>query len=611
MDVNTAALTGRVRFAIEGAHRKPWYSSTKSVTAMTESPERIAGNILGVFDDYQHRFARLTGKAADRFLQSDWAGMRRDALDRLDLYPRQVALALSQLGTESGEADWRAVKSAYASAIAGRLDAELAETFYNSVVRRAFNVIGVDAGIEFTADDFQIPRIEDRHCPICTAYAPVVPASGFSDLFRDILAVHRNTFHYRDLARDAERIAHAVTAHLETRCHGSASDLSIASPEMIDAVFYRDQAAFLIGRFRCGDTLVPLVIALVNHGNGIAVDAVLLTSEEISILFSFTRSYFHVRVDHPAEMVNFLKTLIPPKRVSEIFTSLGFHKHGKAELFRELTRAMETSDDPFDIAPGERGMVMLVFTLPSFDVVFKVIKDQFEYPKQTSRDAVRSSYDLVFRHDRAGRLVDAQEFEHLDFPLSRFSPALLEEFRKSARQTVEIRGDRVIIRHLYTERRLIPLDIYLKTSPPADAGDALLDYGKCIKELAATNIFPGDLFLKNFGVTRHGRVVFYDYDELCLLTDCRFRALPPPRDFDDEMASAPWFFVDENDVFPEEFPTFLRFPENLKSLFFHRHGDLFTPDFWQRIQEKLRSGAIIPIVPYRESRRFKTPSEGG
>jgi len=200
--------------------------------------------------------------------------------------------------------------------------------------------------------------------------------------------------------------------------------------------------------------------------------------------------------------------------------------------------------------------------------------------------------------------VDAQEFEHMEFDRNRFSEELLDEFCKSARNTVIIEGDRVIIRHLYTERRLTPLDIYVREAPEDAARNAVLDYGRAMKELAATNIFPGDLFLKNFGVTRHGRVVFYDYDELCLLTECNFRKIPKSRGYDDEMSSAPWFHVDAHDVFPEEFRTFLRFPPHLGAVFDSAHADLFDVAFWQDMQEQLRSGAVIHIFPYRPESRF-------
>lgn len=567
-----------------------------------------ASLIENAYDDYQDQFLNITKRSGNRFNRRDWPGVYQDALERLDLYARVVKHTVTalrgRLGNRLNESSVGAgMKSAYAGIIRSRDDVELAETFFNSVVRRIYAIVGVAPHLEFVASEFKIPRIEDRDCPACSVYVPSYETDGLLCMFREMLSVYSAELHFSDPAADARRIAGRVEAHLlETAGRGGFRPNIV---EMITSVFYRDKAAYIIGRMRIGDRIQPLVIAFLSKPGGVAADAVLMAESDITILFSFTRSYFHVAVDKPMELINFLKTLMPLKRTSEIYTSIGFHKHGKSELYRELTRSLETSSDHFEIARGEKGMVMLVFTLPSFDVVFKIIKDRFEFPKSTNSREVRNRYKLVFRHDRAGRLVDAQEFQDLAFDTSRFSAALLKEFREIAGSTVVIEKDRLRIRHVYTERRLTPLDLFLKEAPEEDAREAVIDYGRAVRELAATNIFPGDLFLKNFGVTSHGRVVFYDYDELCLLTDCKFRKMPPARGYDDEMSLEPWFFVDDNDIFPEEFRTFLRFPDHLKAAFEEAHADLFDAAYWRGIQERLKSGAVMHIFPYRERLRFQ------
>jgi len=565
-----------------------------------------AAFIREAYDAYQARFLHITKRSPDRFNRRDWNGAYQDALERLDLYTRVVKRTVSTLRRRLGDclnlsAEGPGMKAAYADLIRSRDDVELAETFFNSVVRKIFAVVGVAPCLEFVASEFKIPRIEDRTCPVCDVFRPDSGSDGLVHMFRNILGCYGAEICFRDPDADARRIAERVALTLRD----VAGDVRPDTVEMITSVFYRDKAAYIIGRMRIGNWIQPLVVAFLSRPEGAVADAVLTDKSDVSILFSFTRSYFHVVVDKPMELVNFLKTLTPLKRVSELYTAIGFHKHGKSELYRELTRSLDVSSDRFDIARGEKGMVMLVFTLPSFDVVFKIIKDRFDYPKTTSSREVRNRYKLVFRHDRAGRLVDAQEFQELTFDTSRFSPALLKAFRVTASETVMIRKDQLRIRHLYTERRLTPLDIFIEEASISDAREAVLDYGRSIKELAATNIFPGDLFLKNFGVTSHGRIVFYDYDELCLLTDCNFRKLPPARGYDDEMSSEPWFFVDDKDIFPEEFRTFLRFPDHLRTVFENAHADLFDVDFWRDIQDRLKTGAVIHIFPYRESLRFR------
>jgi isocitrate dehydrogenase kinase/phosphatase len=369
-------------------------------------------------------------------------------------------------------------------------------------------------------------------------------------------------------------------------------------------VFYRGKGAYLVGRLRRAGERTPIALAIRHPATGLRLDAALLTEDEVSILFSFTRSYFHVDVDRPHELIVFLRSILPHKPVAELYISIGYNKHGKTELYRDLLRHLQTTDDQFQPAPGDKGMVMAVFTLPSLEVVFKIIRDKFDYPKTATRQEVMEKYQLVFKHDRAGRLVDAQEFEHLSFDRARFAPALLDEFRAVAGDSVRVTGDRVVIRHLYTERRMTPLNLYLRQATGAEAREAVLDYGQAVKDLAATNTFPGDMLLKNFGVTRHGRVIFYDYDELCRVTDCRFRDLPRASGDDEEFSAEPWFYVGPNDIFPEEFIRFLGFPDHLRKVFLDAHSDLLRADFWRELQARLNAGEIVDIYPYRHGRRL-------
>jgi isocitrate dehydrogenase kinase/phosphatase len=360
-----------------------------------------------------------------------------------------------------------------------------------------------------------------------------------------------------------------------------------------------------VGRLLTSAGAVPLVLPLVNDERGLRVDAALRTSDEASVVFSFTRSYFHVEVECPRAMVELLRSLMPRKPVDELYTSLGYHKHGKTELVRALLRHMETHDARFEVAEGDKGLVMTVFALPTLNVVFKIIKDRFGPPKQTTRQEVMEKYHLVFVRDRVGRLADAQEFEGLSFGRDRFSSELLAELLADCGGSVRLEGDQVLFRHLYTERRVTPLNLYLRQVDEAGAVDAVLDYGQAIRDLAAANIFTGDMLLKNFGVTRHGRVIFYDYDELCLLTECRFREIPVSRHEEDEYSAEPWFPVGEHDVFPEEFGAFLTIPGRAGEAFRASHGELLTVEYWRRMQRLAEAGEVVDIFPYRPGRRLR------
>jgi isocitrate dehydrogenase kinase/phosphatase len=243
-------------------------------------------------------------------------------------------------------------------------------------------------------------------------------------------------------------------------------------------------------------------------------------------------------------------------------------------------------------------MVMAVFNMPSDNLVFKVIRDRFAKPKRTTRSEVIAKYDYIYRHDRTGRLPDTQTFEHLRFNTGCFKPEVVDELRRTAAGSVAIAGDELTLKFVYVERRVVPLDVYLQTAAPDQAAAAVIDFGQAIRDMAASNIFPGDMLIKNFGVTELGRVIFYDYDEVCPLTACRFRRQPQAHSYEDEMAAAPWYLVEENDVFPEEFRSFLGLKPALRQVFMDHHADIFTPEFWQAHQKRIRSGELAHVYPY-------------
>ncbi len=554
--------------------------------------------LLESFESLMVQYRAMSARARARFSRREWAEFRADSARRLDLYGNSVERALARvgaiLGPETGNRSaWQVLRDVYAPSVAGRPDAELAETFFNSLTRRIFQTVGVDPAVEFVGPPAERPA----HGPPWTLTLRIERGNdGLEGTFRRLLRSFPFAAPWDDVEGDARRIADRVRETLDER--------TVRAVEVVRHAFFREQGAHLVGKLEtdCGET--PFLAALRNPEGKIVVDAVLLTADEVSIVFSFARSYFFVVVDRPRELVDFLRTIMPRKAIAELYNAIGWNKHGKTELYRSILHHLETTDDRFRVAEGQRGMVMAVFTLPGFDVVFKVLRDRFQEPKTVTHREVREKYRLVFRHDRAGRLVDAQEFEHFEFDRDRFEPALLSELLETASEAVSIRDGRVDVKHLYTERRLRPLDLYMRAAPFEAAREAVLDYGQALKDLAATNIFPGDMLLKNFGVSRHGRLIFYDYDELCLLTDCRFRELPAPRDDWDDGAAEPSFYVAERDVFPEEFRAFLGLEGRLLDVFLEAHRDLLTPAYWRRIQERIRCGEVMDVLPYRAERRL-------
>lgn len=572
--------------------------------ADTDVARLMANAILDALIAYHAEFKKITRWAKQHFEQCQWHELHQDSEQRLELYRDSVGRAVSaaneSLGSRTHDKEfWAEVKDHYTQFIAERDDFDIAQSFYNSVVMRVVPAPGLDADVHYVGTELDPPPPYTGE----RVYRTYPKRDSTQAVVQEMLLECGFACPYEDLDGSIGRVAEEIDASLQQDGEDGQAE-RIERVEMAEPVFYRGKGAYLVGRICTNFRCVPLVIALLNGEQGIYIDAVLLTEDEVSIVFSFARSYFHVEVAKPRALVRFLKAIMPLKPIAELYISLGYNKHGKTELYRNLMRHLDNAPDKFQIARGERGMVMVVFTLPSYDVVFKIIKDYFDYPKTTTRQEVRNRYYLVFKHDRGGRLVDAQEFEHLRFDGALFEPALLEELLRVAGSTVSVEGEQVVIKHLYTERRLMPLNLYLEEADEESAVEAVIDYGQTIKDLAATNIFPGDILLKNFGVTRHRRVVFYDYDELCLLTDCNFRKMPESDDPFEDMAPEPWFSVGEHDVFPEELSTFLGLAPRLRDVFIQHHGDLFEVEFWAELSAKHLAGEVIEILPYKESRRL-------
>ncbi|MEA2002366.1 MAG: bifunctional isocitrate dehydrogenase kinase/phosphatase [Actinomycetota bacterium] len=564
---------------------------------MTGSRDPIAQIARSAFDGYTTEFAAITARAGGRFAARDWHGLQEDSTERLELYNLRVGQAVvemtNMLGVSVSQPEaWGMARKAYGLLVADSPDAEIAKTFFSSITRRVLKTEGTDPVVEFTDDAPSSPSGEPNLVHFESA--------PLADMLVELLTKTDFGAAWQNLERDVRLAAREIERRLAL--HGESKPVDTI--EAFPAPFFRGRAAYLVGTMTAGALSLPLAIAIHHTSRGLIVGAVLVEQDDISVLFSYTRSSFLVVTIHPGELVNYLRRLMPHRKPAELFTAIGYNKHGKTERYRDLRRFIEGSGEQFEYARGIRGMVMIVFTLPGYDAVFKVIRDRFPYPKQTTRRQIMAKYRLVFRHDRAGRLIDAHEFEHMRFSRTRFNEDLLAELEDLASRSVTVGEDVVTLHHVYVERKVIPLDIYLRESNPVKARAAVVDYGRAIKNLAMSDIFPGDMLLKNFGVTGSGRVVFYDYDELSSVTECNFRELPQTGDPDREMSADPWFGVGDSDIFPEEFRNFLGIRGELREVLEQHHGDLFGVRFWQRVQHRIEAGEVIEIFPYKRSRRL-------
>jgi isocitrate dehydrogenase kinase/phosphatase len=561
----------------------------------------IAQTILQGFDAQYGRFLEVTSGAQQRFEQADWLAVQQAMKQRIHLYDHHVGLVVSQLKRITGpyfydSAFTTRVKRCYSELLPDYPRGEIAESFFNSVYCRIFKHRELTEERLFIFSE-QHPESAKR---LSRPLARVTnPGADLLNMLHKLLFELPLRLPWEDLHRDTLAIVEALT---ESFPHDS---LDQAEFEVATEIFYRNKAAWLIGKIRLSGKSYPFLLPIHQDAHGkLFVDACLTQHDDASIVFGFARAYFMVYAPHPGALVEWLREILPSKTTAELYSAIGCQKHAKTECYRDHLRYMASSNESFIIAPGVKGMVMLVFTLPGSDKVFKVIKDRFVPPKQVTEQRVRDCYQLVKEHDRVGRMADTQEFEHFILPKNRLCPALLAELQREVSNKMQDLGDSIALNHLYIERRMTPLNLYLDQATSHQLHEVIEEYGNAIKQLAAANIFPGDMLFKNFGVTRHGRVVFYDYDEICYMTEINFRDLPKAIYPEDELANGPWYSVADNDVFPEEFRYFLCSDKRLRAYFDALHGDLFCPDYWRGLQQRIQAGHIEDVFAYRRQQRF-------
>jgi isocitrate dehydrogenase kinase/phosphatase len=560
-----------------------------------------AQTIQDDFDAFHVEFKSLTKKAAKIFAERDWRSGQGLATTRLDLYKHYVAETETKIrdilaGRFEDRSTWKLLKPEFAKLISARRDGPIVESYFNSVIRKLFIKEAIDEDIEFI--DFQRRVLQTNpEEPIYKRF--YLGNDNLETIWSRIIRSYNFQFKFKDFEGDVERIALAIRYKV-VELFGRMEEVD--QMDMIQSVFYRNKGAYLVGKITKGNIQIPILLPLVHFEDGARIDGVLFSKNDISIVFSFTRSYFFVESENPVDLIHFLRPLMKHKNLSELYASIGYNRHSKTVLVKELYRHLEYSDDRFVPAPGIKGMVMVVFTLPGFNIVFKVVRDKFGPTKNFGRQHVIDCYRLVFMHDRVGRLADAMEYEYMEFEKDRISEEALHELLVECSETCYVDGDKVVVKHLFTERKLVPLNLYLEMVDEEKGKAAVVDYGNAVKELAAANIFPGDLLLKNFGVTRHGRVIFYDYDELCFLDQVNFRKIPPPRNPEQMYSVEAWYTAAENDVFPEEFNAFMVPRGPLKDTFMEHHADLFDVKFWKQMQKIHEDGQVADFFPYKRGK---------
>ena len=570
-------------------------------------PQEIARTILGGFDRHYALFRQASIDAKALFERAAWTEMRRLARERIQMYDLRVQEGVDAVRSRFPEAErdeslWPAIKLAYIGLLHEHRQPECAETFYNSVACQVLHRRHYHNDFIFWRPAVATEHLEGE-APTYRCYYPL--KQGLRNTLREIALGFFLKNPWENPERDLRNVVRALRPHFPKPARAQ-PDVQI---QVLCSLFFRNKAAYVIGRMINAHREIPFAVPILQNERGeLYVDTLLVGEDQLLVLFSFARAYFFVDMEVPAAYISFLRWLMPRKPRTELYMSVGLAKQGKTLFYRDLHYHLKHSTDRFVVAPGIRGMVMLVFTLPSFPYVFKLIRDRFAPPKEIDRQTVLDKYQMVKLHDRVGRMADTLEYSLVALPLDRFDEQLLSELRRECASTVEVDGEQLVLGHVYIERRMQPLNLHVeecrRDGDEARLRYALREYGNAIKELAGAGIFPGDMLLKNFGVTRHDRVVFYDYDEIQPIGEMTFRRIPPAKTYEEEMSAEPYWRVGDGDVFPEQFDRFLVSNPRAREIFYEYHRDLLDPAFWAGKQQRVRSGVQEDVFPYPEEIRF-------
>jgi isocitrate dehydrogenase kinase/phosphatase len=567
----------------------------------------IAKTILNGFERHIYLFSEITQSAKQRFELCQWQSVQDAARARTDFYDKRVEETLKTIKkdffiSELDEILWQSVKVSYMGLLKEHNQPELAESFYNSIFCHLFERKYYHNAFIFVKSNVEQIKNISSHV-IYTRYSP--SELGLQQTIAAIMSKANFNLPFVDLERDIK----SLIKSFRQNAHKTRYKLSELKFDILDFIFYRNKGAYIIGRVISPAGETPFIVPILNNEKesdeaGIYIDALLTEGTKMAVVFGFARAYFFVDCQHPFALVQFLKRLIPHKTLADLYSAIGFHKQGKTQFYRDFLNHLDASDDKFELAAGIKGMVMSVFTLPSYPYVFKIIKDKFAPSKNMTKQDVKGKYRLVKLHDRVGRMADTMEYSEVAFPKDRFSEALLNELLSVAQSIIRFEGELIIIKHLYIERRMTPLNLYLAKASDSEIEEAMYGYGRAIKQLIAANIFPGDMLLKNFGVTRHGRVIFYDYDEITYMDEVNFRIKPEAITEEQIYAAEPWYSVAPGDMFPEEIATFALANTKYRNAFLLHHADLLEASFWQECQRNVAAGNFEDVFPYPVALRF-------
>jgi len=582
------------------------------VAACRDDGERIGATaelILAIFDEFYSLLCEYPYRAKVAFESSDPHASIRISRERLALYSRYISehgprLRAALRALAENPRVWDALDPMFEAMIVDRYEADIAFSFAHSLRRNIGREIWRPVAYSFP------PPSKQRVFSMASVHRRLFVKDRIdSDLIASALRVPGFATPFRDLEGDSR----AIVERLERVLHEAPDAPPPVALDVVEAGFYRDRSAFVVGRWVLRDErIVPFVVALLNGPAGIYVDALLHRVSDIHNLFSSALANFHVTTRLYYQTCVFLFSLMPLRPFGLHYSTIGFNHVGKVAILNDIMDQMRHSGLKFRRSPGAAGTVALGFTFDNCGYHLKIIRDRpttsYKWGKYPGVAAVVDKYRLVHEINRAGSMLDNVMYYNLRLDRDMFDPVFLDELCRESAHSVQVDADGVFIRSLIVQMKIIPLPVYLARASETETRDVIISLGTCIRNNAATNIFNKDLDSRNYGVGRYGRVFLFDYDAVEKLTEIKIRTNSDREPGEEEVPE--WFFEDGVIFLPEELDYGMQLVNRFAlRCFREENADLLSVRYWQAVQQKLLRGEVPELRIYPESSKLRPDLE--
>lgn len=554
---------------------------------------------------FYKEFLMIIDLAKVAFEKRDFASSVHVSSRRLSLYSASIVNVSRRLQRAYPEIQgdtecWQGIEAHYLRLIKDEYAEDIGKAYLHSLRRKIYQD-------EWHAADYSFSEMTSRDEAIFSEVlrSYELESELTEEIIESILNIPQFIRSYGDMPQERQRVLQRIVENLARSRHRADRLVRV---EMINAGFYRNRGAYLVGRmiFDSGN-FVPLIIALLNDESGLFVDAVLTSETYAHNIFSSALANFHVTSSYYHQVSALLKSIMPRRPLGLHYSTIGYNHLGKVAVMSDLESEIRDSDVGLETAVGSPGTVAMGFAAKNSAYSLKVIRDKptksYKWGEFGGVESVIRKYTRVHEINRTGSMLDSIIYYKIRLDRRWFSADLLEELLTEASETVSLVDDDVVFKYLIVQIKLTPLPVYLETATEKQAETAIANLGYCIKNNAAANIFNRDLDARNYGIGSYSKVYLFDYDALEDLTEVKIRTNLDREDGEEDIPD--WYFEEGVVFLPEELISGLCIPQRrLSDMFARRHHNLLTTQYWTEIQQDLLNGTVPSVSVYPDYERL-------